>query len=312
MEFNYHQQQQFDHFAASSSYGCYAEYGEYSYHHHHHQPAHQPPAAAAEIQPIQFVCHENNLQFKQSLSNEYETYQSIPSLSPQSQSLSYTDSYYYPSSAEHSPYNESEESNSPFGQIDNLDSILNEIANAENIDDILLAKNEDDLYNLLETSEHECDSQIISVNSETSPKRKLSIDSSGYSSFEYDSETLSPSITTITTATTATSTETKEKKRRNRRCKHTKEERALRKKDQNKKAAIKYREKKKVETETIEQIVEQLEHKRDGLSIQFRKIETEFNVILPLAKAAFQMDPIRAPKLQQLLARLQQNGFTIN
>ncbi|OTF69675.1 hypothetical protein BLA29_002442 [Euroglyphus maynei] len=287
MEFSY------QHYAAS--YGCFEiEAG----HNHHHQ--------VTTKQPNQFVCYESQFNQK-SLQSDYESYQHIPIAS-----LSPVNSYYYPSSAEQSP-NESESSgDSPFGQIDNLDSILDEIANAENIDDILLANNEDDLYKLLETSElSDCSSSFTdfddnqSVITLNSPKRKLSIDSC---SLDYDSQETSSS-SSITNNQSSTG---QVKKRRNRRCKHTKEERALRKKDQNKRAATKYREKKKVQTETIEQIIEQLELRRDELSTQFSKIETEFNVILPLARAAFQLDPTRGPQLQQLLARLQQSGFINN
>nr|XP_027198337.1 uncharacterized protein LOC113792625 [Dermatophagoides pteronyssinus] len=329
MEFSYHQ----DYYAANN--GCFVEVE--GYHHQHYQHQHQ-----ISQQPNQFVCYESQ-QFDQKLSHsQFETYHhqqpqyssiaSSSSSSPDSNHY-YQDGYYsYPSSIESQspPSGDS----SPFGQIDNnLDSILDEIAaNAENIDDILLAKNEDDLYNLLETSDHysplssssldfDDNQSVVTLNSETttscSPQRKLSIDSSsGYCSFDCDSietsssSSLSPSPPSTTNQSNAAATDTNRvKRRRNRRCKHTKEERALRKKDQNKKAAIKYRERKKVQTETIEQIIEQLEYRRDELTIQFSRIETEFNVILPLARQAFQVDPIRGQQLQQLIQRLQQNGF---
>ncbi|XP_027198337.2 uncharacterized protein LOC113792625 [Dermatophagoides pteronyssinus] len=326
MEFSYHQ----DYYAANN--GCFVEVEGYHHQHYQHQISQQPN---------QFVCYESQ-QFDQKLSHsQFETYHhqqpqyssiaSSSSSSPDSNHY-YQDGYYsYPSSIESQspPSGDS----SPFGQIDNnLDSILDEIAaNAENIDDILLAKNEDDLYNLLETSDDysplssssldfDDNQSVVTLNSETttscSPQRKLSIDSSsGYCSFDCDSietsssSSLSPSPPSTTNQSNAAADTNRVKRRRNRRCKHTKEERALRKKDQNKKAAIKYRERKKVQTETIEQIIEQLEYRRDELTIQFSRIETEFNVILPLARQAFQVDPIRGQQLQQLIQRLQQNGF---
>ena len=105
----------------------------------------------------------------------------------------------------------------------------------------------------------------------STPKRKYSTDSSDCYSVD--------SFETCSTNS--------KKSKKARRSKPNRQERVARKKDQNKKAASRYRNKKKNEMQSCEQTVEELESQRNGLSEQVKKLQTEFNVILPLAKAAF-------------------------
>ncbi|KAF7490570.1 hypothetical protein SSS_07139 [Sarcoptes scabiei] len=133
-------------------------------------------------------------------------------------------------------------------------------------------------------------------------KRKNSIDSSECSSDSFF-ETSSQSSSSSTTSATVKSIP----KKRNRRSKHSKEERITRKKHQNRKAASKYRSKIKVQGEEFESILEQLEQRNKELMVTLGKIQTEFDVILPLAKASFQFDHTRRQQLAQLINRLEQN-----
>lgn len=136
----------------------------------------------------------------------------------------------------------------------------------------------------------------------SSPKRKYSTESLTGSFTSYDSSTISSPASSECTNTSG-------KPKRFRRSKHTKEERVVRKKDQNKKAAIKYRHKKKDEKQSHEQILEELEATKNQLTAQMDKLRTEFNVILPLAKASFTFDANRSQQLAQLIQRLNGNNL---
>lgn len=131
-------------------------------------------------------------------------------------------------------------------------------------------------------------STTSSSSANSSPKRKYSTDSSDRYSVE--SFQSSPSSTGS--------------RKRARRSKHTPEERIERKKNQNKTAASKYRSKKRGEQKSTEQVLEELETTQKNFSEQLKKLQTEFNVILPLAKAAFVHDSYRQQLLQNLLSRI--------
>lgn len=151
-----------------------------------------------------------------------------------------------------------------------------------------------DILSKLEFDNHinsESDSCLASSNSSVSstPKRKYSSDSS--SCYSVDSFETS-------------STESNQKRKRVRHPKPTQEERAARKKDQNRKAAQAYRSKKKTEVQSSEQTVEELEAHRDRLAEELKQLHTEFNCIFPLARAAFTFDPLRSQRLSQLLTRV--------
>lgn len=176
-----------------------------------------------------------------------------------------------------------------------VDDILNNDLIADELLDVLNNVESGDFLNQLEVASHNFDSgsSFSSGSSVTSsPKRKFSTDSSDCSSLD-----------SFDTCSTASSSGNK-KAKRTRPFKANKQERASRKKDQNKKAASRYRNKKKNEMQSSEQTMEELESHRDSLSEQVKKLQTEFNVILPLAKAAFTFDPIRREHLNQLISRI--------
>lgn len=127
-----------------------------------------------------------------------------------------------------------------------------------------------------------------SNNSNYSPKRKYSLDSSEGCSTENSFPV---------------------KAKRVRRSKHSVEEKVERKKGQNKKAATKYRYKKKTEQRTSEQVLDDLQAVNNELSQQFNKLKCELDVILPLAKAAFSSDPTRSSSLEQIMIRLNSSGI---
>lgn len=204
----------------------------------------------------------------------------------------------YPSSAEQSPQQPVQ---------DELDLILNDIE----IDEILNSDEDDgsSLFDMLQKAgctdlldmvDDEIElpveiapSESSSSSANSTPQRKYSSDSSdclSVASFETASSLGSP------------------KPKRTRRSKHSKEERAARKKDQNKRAALRYRSKKKDQQENGESILKGLEDHKAQLTKQFNTLETEFRVIVSLAKQAFQ-DPVRSKQLQDLLTRLSQYGI---
>lgn len=185
--------------------------------------------------------------------------------------------------------------------LNDLDQILNQLDTTELFSDLEKIESNDS-SNLFEQSTLENINNLNNDNNNSIAvlQRKLSTDStSDYSlsspSNYFESPFSSPLSNDINIV---------DKTCRTRRPKRTKEERAARKKDQNKKAASRYRNKIKTQTEFHEQILEQLEQRKDELTNQCKKIETEFDVILPLAKAAFRFDPIRSKQLELLLNRL--------
>lgn len=195
-------------------------------------------------------------------------------------SVSSSPTSFYPSSAEQSP--SSCESYINDFDIDDLDEIINTVQPLDDqLIDILDYAGCSDL--LEEEEEGEC--LYTSSSDSSTPKRKYSITSSSDSSDSFQPSPI-------------------QRKRGVRKSKRTHEERLERKKNQNKKAASKYRSKKKIEQDSHEQTLEELEEIQLKHKDDLRKIQTEFNVILPLAKAAFGHDPIRSELLSQLLARI--------
>lgn len=184
--------------------------------------------------------------------------------------------------------------------LNDLDQILNQLDTTELFSELEKIESNDS-SNFTNQSIFENTNNLINDNNNSISvvQRKLSTDSSDYSVSSPSNYFESPFSSPLSNDTNIV-----DKTCRTRRPKRTKEERAARKKDQNKKAASRYRNKIKTQTEFHEQILEQLEQRKDELTTQCKKIQTEFDVILPLAKAAFRYDPIRSKKLEQLLNRL--------
>ena len=81
-------------------------------------------------------------------------------------------------------------------------------------------------------------------------------------------------------------------------------ERRERKRNQNKSAANRYRQKKRAELDGIESEQNNYEENNNQLKAQLQKLQMEFKVVYPLAKAAFAADPKRALLLQMLDIRV--------
>lgn len=155
----------------------------------------------------------------------------------------------------------------------------------------------------------------------STPKRKYSSDSSSssssssnstycYSEASYQtaasnsSSSSEPEIEATAVAKQSKPASSSSNKRARRTPKASPVEKAARKKDQNKRAACRYRSKKRTELHSSELTMEELEAVRDGLAEQVRKLQTEFGVILPLARAAFAHDAAKRARLQAMLARV--------
>lgn len=78
----------------------------------------------------------------------------------------------------------------------------------------------------------------------------------------------------------------------------------LRKKDQNKTAANRYRIKKREEQKLIENLQEHEENIHEQLKQTLEKLQMEFKVVFPLAKTAFATDPSRLIQLQAIQSRV--------
>ena len=78
----------------------------------------------------------------------------------------------------------------------------------------------------------------------------------------------------------------------------------LRKKDQNKTAANRYRIKKREEQKLIENLQEREENMHEQLKQTLEKLQMEFKVVFPLAKTAFATDPSRLIQLQAIQSRV--------
>jgi len=81
-------------------------------------------------------------------------------------------------------------------------------------------------------------------------------------------------------------------------------ERRERKRSQNKSAANRYRQKKRAELDVIEHQQSEEEKVNNKLKAQLQKLQMEFKVVYPLAKAAFAADPNKALQLQMLDLRV--------
>jgi hypothetical protein len=170
--------------------------------------------------------------------------------------------------------------NSDFISAELLD-VLNDVGSNDYLSQLEHQPLESTPSNFIQHQYFDSGSSFTSDSSVTcTPKRKYSTDSSDCSS--QDSFETCSTVSSITTS----------KKTNNKRA---------RKKHQNKMAASRYRNKKKTEMTESELTLEELEI-RDNLNEQVKKLQTEFNVILPLAMAAF--DPIRKEHLNQLISRI--------
>lgn len=78
----------------------------------------------------------------------------------------------------------------------------------------------------------------------------------------------------------------------------------LRKKDQNKTAANRYRIKKREEQKLIENLQDNEEKIHEQLQQTLEKLQMEFKVVFPLAKTAFASDPSRLIQLQAIQSRV--------
>jgi len=90
----------------------------------------------------------------------------------------------------------------------------------------------------------------------------------------------------------------------NKRSKKTVTERKERKRNQNKSAANRYRQKKRAELDDIEYEQRIYEENNNKLKAQLQKLQMEFKVVYPLAKAAFSSDPNKSLLLQMLDIRV--------
>jgi len=90
----------------------------------------------------------------------------------------------------------------------------------------------------------------------------------------------------------------------NKRRRSTVLEKKERKRSQNKSAANRYRIKKRAEMESIDELVESFNTTNVELRAQLQKLQMEFKVVLPLAKAAFATDANKALQLQMLDIRV--------
>jgi len=90
----------------------------------------------------------------------------------------------------------------------------------------------------------------------------------------------------------------------NKRSKTTVTERRERKRNQNKSAANRYRQKKRQELDGIEDQQNQYIEANNRLKEQLQKLQTEFKVVFPLAKLAFASDHNKALQLQMLDLRV--------
>jgi len=90
----------------------------------------------------------------------------------------------------------------------------------------------------------------------------------------------------------------------NKRSKTTLTERRERKRNQNKSAANRYRQKKRAELDDVEHQQNQYVEANNELKAQLQKLQMEFKVVFPLAKAAFASDHNKALQLQMLDLRV--------
>lgn len=90
----------------------------------------------------------------------------------------------------------------------------------------------------------------------------------------------------------------------NKRKKSTVSDKKERKRSQNKSAANRYRIKKRAELESVEDLMETFTKTNVELKAQLQKLQMEFKVVLPLAKAAFATDHNKALQLQMLDIRV--------
>lgn len=81
-------------------------------------------------------------------------------------------------------------------------------------------------------------------------------------------------------------------------------EKKERKRNQNKSAANRYRVKKRAELDSIEDLEQTFAKTNQELKTQLQKLQMEFKVVLPLAKAAFASDANKALQLQMLDIRV--------
>jgi len=94
------------------------------------------------------------------------------------------------------------------------------------------------------------------------------------------------------------------KPKANKRSKTSTTEKKERKRDQNKSAANRYRIKKRAELESIDDLQTRFSKVNEELRAQLQKLQMEFKVVLPLARAAFVADPNKALQLQMLDIRV--------
>jgi len=95
-----------------------------------------------------------------------------------------------------------------------------------------------------------------------------------------------------------------QKPKANKRSKSSVNEKRERKRNQNKSAANRYRIKKRVEMESIETVQSEYQKLNQQLTAELEKLQMEFKVVYPLAKAAFTSDPKKTLQLQALDLRV--------
>jgi len=95
----------------------------------------------------------------------------------------------------------------------------------------------------------------------------------------------------------------------NKRSRKSVNEKKDRKRDQNKSAANRYRIKKRAELESIDDLQTRYSETNEALMAQLQKLQMEFKVVLPLAKAAFAADTNKSLQLQMMDIRVLNNNL---
>jgi len=166
-------------------------------------------------------------------------------------------------------------------QMDSLAiTLLEEILSANSSDSEYLSDqcfdSELNIQSVTEVSKESQKKESLSLESKVSPKRQ----------YKRKVQTIDETIKT------------------NKKSKKTVTERRERKRTQNKSAANRYRQKKRAELDGIEMEQNQYVETNTRLKAQLQKLQMEFKVVFPLAKAAFAADPNKSLQIQMLDLRV--------
>jgi len=163
-------------------------------------------------------------------------------------------------------------------------SILEEILSANSTDADEPLDAELDLQSITEVSKDWQSIDSTSIEVKTTPKRKQA-------------------------KRKASAPESETKAKTSKRSKSSLTEKRERKRSQNKSAANRYRQKKRVELESIDDLLDKYSKQNEELKTQLQKLQMELKVVLPLAKAAFATDANKGAQLRLLDIRLINDGL---